>query len=56
MIYDVHVNKDIVSSSSDIQNHVTDAILLTDLSCQYQKIPPLVITFAQVIRKSFFDE
>lgn len=49
VICDVHINKDVpVNSSGDIEHQVENVVRLTDMSFHDQKIPPVIITFAQV--------
>lgn len=49
VICDVRVNKDVTSgTSNNIESQVKDVFCLKDVSFHDQKIPPVVITFAQV--------
>lgn len=52
VICDVHINKDVPTSSGDIEHQVENVVRLTDISFHDQKIPPVIITFAQVSSSS----
>lgn len=50
VICDVRVNKDVTSgTSNNIESQVKDVFCLKDVSFHDQKIPPVVITFAQFL-------
>lgn len=49
VVCDVHINKDVpTNSAGDIEHQVENVFRLTDMSFHDQKIPPVIITFAQV--------
>lgn len=48
VICDVRINKDVTSNPSDDFEQVENVLRRNDFSFHNQKIPPVIITFAQV--------